>query len=91
MLNVVETLQFLADLDEVVLFIAQDNLSAAVGLEDHVHQQVRHLADPNFPRRQGRMPDTLELVVHPNYVVIMQQTDTTVTVLSLLHVARQYP
>jgi len=30
-------------------------------------------------------------VVHPNYVVALQQTETTVTVLNLLHVARQYP
>lgn len=91
MLNVVKTVQFLSDLDDVVLFIAQDNLSAAVRLEDHVHQQVNSLADPNFPRRKGRKPGTLELVVHPNYLVVLQQTDTTVTVLNLLHVARQYP
>lgn len=91
MLNVVKTVQFLSDLDDVVLFIAQDNLSAAVRLEDHVHQQANSLADPNFPRRKGRKPGTLELVVHPNYLVVLQQTDTTVTVLNLLHVARQYP
>lgn len=91
MLDVVETIQFLTDLDEVVLFIAQDNMSAAVRFEDHVHQQVKSLADPNFPRRKGRLPGTLELVVHPHYVVVLQQTNTTVTVLNLLHVARQYP
>lgn len=91
MLKVIQTIQFLADLDDVVLFIAQDNLSAAIKLEDHVHQQVSSLADPNFPRRKGRKPGTLELVVHPNYVVVLQQTDATVIVLNLLHVARQYP
>jgi len=79
------------DLQDVHDYIAQDNPDAAMALLLHIEDQVEHLADPNFPRRQGRMPDTLELVVHPNYVVIMQQTDTTVTLLNLLHVARQYP
>jgi plasmid stabilization system protein ParE len=34
---------------------------------------------------------TLELVVHPNYVVILEQTPDTVTVLEVLHVAMKYP
>ena len=79
------------DVDDVVLFIAEDNISAADALEQLIHQQVDNLADPNFPRRKGRKPGTLELVVHPNYVAVLQQTDSTVTVLTLLHVARQYP
>ena len=40
---------------------------------------------------KGRKAGTLELVVHPNYIVVFAQTDTTVTVFNLLHVARQYP
>lgn len=72
-------------------YVAQDNPDAALSLFLHIEDQVDNLADPNFPRRLGRVPGTLELVVHPNYVVVLQQTDTTVTVLNLLHVARQYP
>lgn len=90
-LKVIKSDQFLADLENVVVYIAQDNVMAALDLEQRVHGQVDGLADPNFPRRQGRVPGTLELVVHPNYVVVLQQTDATVTVLNLLHVARQYP
>lgn len=91
MLKVEKTDRFLLDLDSIVVFIAQDNFLAAVELEERVHQQVDSLADPNFPRRQGRKAGTLELVAHPNYVVVFEQTDTVVTVLNLLHVARQYP
>lgn len=90
-LKVVKSDKFQTDLEDVVLFIAQDNLLAAMDMEQHVHRQVEHLADPNFPRRRGRRPGTLELVVHPNYVVVLQQTTTMLTVLNLLHVARQYP
>ena len=86
-----KTIQFLQDLDDMVLFIAQDNVVAALELEQHIHNQVDKLADPNFPRRPGRLPGTLELVAHPNYVVLLVQTDITVTALALMHVARQYP
>ena len=72
-------------------YVSQDNPDAALALLLHIEDQVDGLTDPNFPRRLGRVSGTLELVVHPNYVVVLQQTDTTVTVLNLLHVARQYP
>ena len=89
--TVVKSDQFLQDVENVVLFIAEDNIGAADALEQRVHQQVDSLADPNFPRRKGRKPGTLELVVHPNYVAVLQQNEATMTVLNLMHVARQYP
>ena len=91
MLKVEKTDRFMLDLDDVVIFIAQDNVDAAMALADHIHQQVDSLADSNFPRRKGRKAGTLELVVHPNDVVVFAQTATTVTLFNLLHVARQYP
>ena len=90
-LQVIKTDQFLTDLESVVLFIAQDNVLAAMDMEQHIHRQVDSLADPNFPRRWGRVSGTLELVAHPNYVVLLEQTDTTVSAVALMHVARQYP
>jgi hypothetical protein len=33
----------------------------------------------------------MELVAHPNYIVLLQQTETTVTALAVMHAARQYP
>ena len=90
-LSVVRTEEYLFDLEAVHDYIEQDNPDAAMALMLHIDDQIDHLKDPNFPRRQGRKPGTLELVVHPNYVVVLQQTDDTVTVLNLLHVARQYP
>jgi len=79
------------DLQNVHDYIELDNPDAAMALLLHIEDQVDSLADPNFPRRKGRIPGTLELVVHPNYLVVLEQTDSTVTVLNLLHVARQYP
>lgn len=87
----IKTQQFMHDLADIVMHIAPDNLVAALALDDRIHDQVDQLADPNFPRRRGRVSGTLELVAHPNYVVVLAQTATTVTALSVMHVARQHP
>ena len=80
-----ESLQAIED------FVAQDNPSVALDLWLTIDDQVSQLADPNFPRRRGRVPGTLELVAHPNYVVILVQDEDAVTAVEVLHVARKYP
>ena len=91
MLEVRKTERFLADVEDIVVFVARDTLQGALDLEALLHSQTAQLADPNFPRRRGRVPGTWELVAHPNYVVVLQQTPTAVTVLALMHVAQQFP
>jgi plasmid stabilization system protein ParE len=90
-LHVVKTEQFHLDLEQLVLYVARDNITAALALEALIHRQVDQLADHNFPRRLGRAAGTMELVAHPNYIVLLQQTETTVTALAVMHAARQYP
>lgn len=91
MLEVRKTERFLTDVEDIVVFVARDNVQAALDLEALIHSQVDRLADPNLPRRKGRVAGTLELVAHPNYVVVLHQTSMAVTALSVLHVARQFP
>ena len=83
--------QYWESLQAIEDYIAHDNPSAAIDLWLSIDDQVSRLADPNFPRRRGRVAGTLELVAHPNYVVILEQTLDTVTVLEVLHAAMQYP
>ena len=83
--------QYWESLQAIEDYIAHDNPSAAIDLWLSIDVQVRKLSDPNFPRRRGRVAGTLELVVHPNYVVILEQTLDTVTVLEVLHAAMKYP
>lgn len=90
-LLVVRAESYLRDLEAIHDYIEQDNPEAAIALLMRIDDQVDQLADANFPRRLGRKPGTLELVVHPNYVVVLQQTESKVTVLNVMHVARQYP
>ena len=83
--------QYLESLQAIEDHIARDNPGAALDLWFAIDDQVSQLADPNFPRRRGRVVGTLELVAHPNYVVILEQTLDTVTVIEVLHVAMKYP
>ena len=83
--------QYWESLQAIEDYIAHDNPSAAIDLWLSIDDQVSKLADPNFPRRRGRVAGTLELVAHPNYVVILEQTLDTVTVLEVLHATMQYP
>ena len=83
--------QYWESLQAIEDYIAHDNPSAAIDLWLSIDDQVSGLTDPNFPRRRGRVAGTLELVAHPNYVVILEQTLDTVTVLEVLHAAMQYP
>ena len=82
---------YMQSLQEIEDHIAIDNPVAALDMWLHIEDQVDKLADPNFPRRRGRVAGTLELVAHANYVLILQQTPDTVTVLDVLHAARKYP
>jgi toxin ParE1/3/4 len=82
---------YLENLQQIEDYIAQDNPSAAIDLWPHIEDQVASLADPNFPRRRGRVKGTLELVVHPNYVVVLEQTSDSVTAIDILHAAKKYP
>jgi plasmid stabilization system protein ParE len=83
--------QYWESLQAIEDYIAHDNPGAAIDLWLSIDDQVSKLADPNFPRRRGRVPGTLELVVHPNYVVILEQTLETVTVVEVLHAVMKYP
>ena len=83
--------QYWESLQAIEDHIALDNPASAADMWLAIDDQVSKLADPNFPRRPGRVPGTPELVAHPNYVVILEQDLDVVTVLEVLHVAMRYP
>jgi len=93
MKRVQRTQTYLDDLNAIEAHIAeQGSPQAGTDLWLHIDGQVDLLADPNHPRRKGLVvPDAIELVAHPNYLVILDEDGTTVTVLNVLHVKRKYP
>ena len=91
MKRVIRTVSYQSDLDEIEAYIARDNPVAAVDMWFHIDDQVEKLADSKFPRRRGRVTGTKELVAHENYVVILIEDETTVTVLNVMHARQKYP
>jgi len=81
-----------ADLLAIAEYVAQRNPAAASALEQAIRQQVGRLAD--YPRsgRPGRVEGTRELVVSGTpYIVAYRVMGDVVTVLRVLHGARQWP
>ena len=79
------------DLRALAAHVAQDSPAAAARLRLAIDDQVSKLADPNFPRRPGRVPGTRELVAHENYVAILVEDAATVTAIAVVHARKQYP
>lgn len=91
MKRVIRTTPYTVNLDAIAAEVATDNPLAAVDLWFAIDDQVEKLADENFPRRRGRVKGTSELVAHANYIVLLEEDATTVTVLSVIHARRQWP
>lgn len=91
MKRVERTSSYRDDLDAIEDFIAQDNPAAALDMWFLIDDQVEKLADPKFPRRPGRVPGTMELVAHENYIVILQEDSECVTALNVVHARQQWP
>jgi addiction module RelE/StbE family toxin len=80
-----------ADLLAIVDYISDDNPDAAQRLKDEIEDKVSKL--PKRPKlyRPGRVAGTREMVIRPNYIVVYAEDDRAVTILRVLHAARQWP
>jgi toxin ParE1/3/4 len=80
-----------ADLLAIIDYISNDNPDAAQRLKDEIEEKVSKL--PGRPKlyRPGRVVGTREMVIRPNYIVIYEENPGAVTILRVLHAARQWP
>jgi toxin ParE1/3/4 len=91
MKQVVRTQTYHNDLDAIEAYIARDNPHAGASMWLHIDDQVEQLTDPVFTGRPGSVDGTLELVAHPNYIVILEVDATTITALNVVHARKKYP
>lgn len=91
MKQVVRTKTYHDDLDAIEAYIAQDNPQAGADMWLHIDDQLEQLADPIFTCRSGGVVGTFELVAHRNYIVILEEDETTITALNVVHARKQYP
>jgi len=80
-----------ADLLDIVGYIAEDSPDAAQALKNEIEAKAAALVKHPKLYKPGRMKGTREMVVRPNYVVIYRESSTEVTILRVLHAARQWP
>lgn len=72
-------------------YIAADNPSAALDLDELLSEKAARLVDHPSHGRPGRLQGTRELVAHRNYILIYDVAGDLVRVLRVLHAARQWP
>lgn len=81
----------LADLSDIISFIAEENPAAARRLKARLASAPIPLAEHPYLYPVGRMAGTRELVAHPNYLIVYRVTATRVEIVNVVHTRRQYP
>ncbi|MCX8518183.1 MAG: type II toxin-antitoxin system RelE/ParE family toxin [Rhodoferax sp.] len=83
----------LADRDTIMDYIAQDNPTAAIELDDEFEAKAEQARQRPTLYRTGRVKGTREIVVRPNYIMVYRIEDqgATLAVLRVLHAGQQWP
>ncbi len=78
--------------DEIVDYIAQRNVLAALGVDQQIEQQVGQLAYFPYLGKAGRESNTFELVITKTpYIVAYRLRADTVQILHIFHERRDWP
>jgi len=80
-----------ADREAIYSHIEADNPRAALRLDALFSRRAAQLVSSPMIGRPGRVGNTRELVVHPNYLLIYDVFGDLVRVLRVLHTSRQWP
>ena len=82
----------LSDMRSVTLYISAENPSAARIVTRRIRNGAQSLVD--FPKlgKTGRITETRELIIPKTpYTLVYRYTDTTITVLAVIHTSRAWP
>ena len=79
------------ELGEIVSHIWADNPAAAKRVRNRIETTAAYLKSQPFMGRSGAIAGTREAIPHPSYRIVYQVTDQTVSILSVVHTARQWP
>lgn len=80
-----------ADLRAILTYISERDAQAAQRLNDAIGAAAERIAQFPYMYRHGRVPNTREAVVHPNYIVIYRVTADAAEIVSIVHSRQQYP
>jgi len=79
------------DRASIMDYIAQDNPGAALELDEEIEAKTDALVSHPKRYKPGRVKGTREMAIRPNYVVVYREMPAEVTILRVLHAARQWP
>ncbi len=80
------------DLEEIGDYIAQDSPKRAVSFILELQAQCQKICiNPAGYRRRPELSDDLRSCAHGNYVIFFESTDDQVTIVRVLHGARDLP
>ncbi|MCG1055349.1 type II toxin-antitoxin system RelE/ParE family toxin [Mycetohabitans sp. B5] len=85
------TPEAMQDREAIYGYIEADNPVAALAIDELISEKATLLIDHPSLGRLGRAAGTRELVAHRNYIVVYDVAGDRVRVLSVVHVARQWP
>ena len=60
-------------------------------MKDQIEGKASKLSVRPKLYRPGRVADTREMVIRPNYIVVYAEDDRAVVILRVLHAAQQWP
>ena len=76
---------------DLINYIADDNVLAALEVDDTITAAVLRLEAFPLMGKPGRIDGTRELVVHQHYILVYEVAGDTITILMVLHTSRQWP
>jgi len=77
--------------DALVRYIALDNPEAAIMVDRAISAAISRLILFPSSGRIGRVADTREVVILPNYILVYMLRDDSIVILHVLHASQQYP
>jgi len=81
----------LDDLDTIVAFIAENNVSAAYRTHEGVQTSAEFLSQQPYIGKPGRIDGTREWVISASYLLVYRVTADTVEIASVVHTRQEYP
>lgn len=83
------TRQAQADIDEILIYIAADNIDAAINLIDTFTEQFRMLSlNPNAGRERPELKGDLRSFPDGNYLIFYRKWAGKIAIVRVLHAAR---
>jgi addiction module RelE/StbE family toxin len=81
----------LDDLDEIIDYIAEYDVHAAIDMHELIENAVHPASEHPYLYRPGRVPGTREIVAHPNYILVYEVRADHIEVIAVMHARQEYP